>query len=54
MNESWRPVPGYEGRYEVSDLGDVVSLRFAKSHQRRSLKKVVHGKRWPHVQAVLQ
>jgi hypothetical protein len=26
--EEWRPVPGYEGRYEVSDLGRVRSLRF--------------------------
>jgi len=24
---TWRPVPGYEGRYEVSDQGDVRSLR---------------------------
>jgi hypothetical protein len=25
--ETWRPVPGYEGLYEVSDLGRVRSLR---------------------------
>ena len=23
MDEEWRPVPGYEGRYEVSNLGRV-------------------------------
>jgi hypothetical protein len=23
MSEEWRPIPGYEGRYEVSDLGRV-------------------------------
>jgi hypothetical protein len=26
MTEEWRPVPGYEGRYEVSDLGGLRSL----------------------------
>jgi hypothetical protein len=26
MSETWLPVPGYEGRYEVSDLGRVRSL----------------------------
>lgn len=28
MAEEWRAVPGYEGRYEVSDLGRVKSLSF--------------------------
>lgn len=27
MTESWRPVAGLDGQYEVSDLGRVVSLR---------------------------
>lgn len=26
LDETWRPVPGYEGRYEVSDQGRVRSL----------------------------
>ena len=26
MNEEWRPIVGYEGRYEVSNIGRVVSL----------------------------
>jgi len=26
IEESWRPIPGYEGNYEVSDLGRVRSL----------------------------
>jgi hypothetical protein len=26
VNESWKAVPGYEGRYEVSDLGRVKSI----------------------------
>ena len=27
MSEQWRPIPGYEGRYEVSELGRVRSWR---------------------------
>jgi hypothetical protein len=30
MNEDWRDVVGYEGLYQVSDLGRVRSLRFGK------------------------
>ena len=31
MKESWHPVAGYEGLYEVSDLGNVKSLRRASA-----------------------
>lgn len=30
MIENWKPVLGYEGRYEVSDIGNVRSLNFAR------------------------
>lgn len=30
LNEKWKPVKGYEGLYEVSNLGNVRSLRFGK------------------------
>lgn len=32
MDEQWRPVPGYQGWYEVSDLGNVYSLARAAAH----------------------
>lgn len=32
MNENWKPVPGFEGFYEVSDLGRVKSM---PRHDRR-------------------
>ena len=30
INEIWRPIKGYEGLYEVSNLGRVKSIRFGK------------------------
>lgn len=39
--ENWRPIPGYEGFYEVSDLGNVRSLRrvvSGKTYQGRPIK----------------
>lgn len=33
--EAWKPIPGYEGLYEVSDLGRV-----------KSLAKALHSSRW--------
>lgn len=30
MNEEWRPIPGYEGHYEVSSLGQLKSLKYGK------------------------
>lgn len=35
--EEWRPVVGYEGRYEVSNLGRVASLRYGRWKQGRRL-----------------
>lgn len=29
--ENWKPIPGYEGRYEVSDLGNVKSFKRSSS-----------------------
>ena len=29
--ETWKPVSGYEGLYEVSDTGRVRSLKFGKA-----------------------
>ncbi|WP_339165415.1 NUMOD4 domain-containing protein [Siminovitchia sp. FSL W7-1587] len=30
VSEVWKPVKGYEGEYEVSDLGNVRSIKFGK------------------------
>lgn len=40
MKETWKPVPGYEGLYEVSDLGRVKGLKRGKI---RKLNKSKNG-----------
>ena len=40
MNEVWKDIKGYEGRYQVSNLGRVRSLKF-KSHTRFSKSGVL-------------
>lgn len=37
-NEQWRDVDGYDGAYQVSDLGRVLSLKFGKVRVLRSYK----------------
>lgn len=37
-NEIWKPVVGYEGKYEVSNLGRVKSLNYAKTGMERLMK----------------
>ncbi|MBH8576955.1 hypothetical protein I8752_29025 [Nostocaceae cyanobacterium CENA369] len=36
--EVWLAIPGYEGRYEVSNLGRVASLNYARCKKRQVLK----------------
>lgn len=44
-DERWLPVVGYEGSYEVSDLGRIVSLPKSSRHCRAVLRpRVEHGK----------
>ena len=39
-NKQWKPIKGYEGSYEVSDMGDVVGLdRFVNNG-----KRIIHRK----------
>jgi len=37
VHEEWSPVVGYEGRYEVSTLGNVASLNYKRSGRRKNL-----------------
>lgn len=46
MTETWKDVAGYEGLYQVSDLGRVRSLKYGKS---RILKHIIGKKGYLHV-----
>jgi len=39
MNEQWKPIPGYEGYYEVSDQGRVRSLDRMVKHKSGGLRR---------------
>ena len=39
MNEIWKDIPGYEGKYEVSNLGNVRSLNYNRSGEPKLLKQ---------------
>jgi hypothetical protein len=42
-NEIWKDVPGYEGLYQVSDLGQVKSLNYNKIKKEKILKQSTSG-----------
>lgn len=42
MNEIWKPIKGYEGKYEVSNLGNVRSLDYNNTGIAKVLKKKVN------------
>lgn len=45
FNEIWRPVKGYEGLYEVSDLGNVRSLdRYIETEKGKMRKSFISNK----------
>ncbi len=42
-NEIWKPVVGYEGLYEVSNLGNVRSIRWRGGHKTHNIFQRVNG-----------
>lgn len=46
--ETWKPIEGYEGLYEVSDLGNVASLNYRGTGTRKNLTPKVSntGRLW--------
>lgn len=39
MQEIWKDIPGYEGKYQISNLGNVLSLHFKRSSTNSQLLK---------------
>lgn len=48
MVEVWKDIEGYEGRYQVSNLGNIKSLRYGGRYEARNLVPKVnnHGYEW--------
>lgn len=48
FKEEWRPIPNFEGLYEVSNLGNVDSLNYHMTKKRKRLKARldIHGYYW--------
>ena len=44
INEQWRPVVGFEGLYEISNLGRVKSLNYKRTGKEKILKPNKHRK----------
>lgn len=44
MKELWKTIPGYEGKYEISNKGNVKSLNYRMSGQPKLLKPIMSGK----------
>ena len=42
INEQWKPVEGYEGLYEISNLGRVKSLNYNRTGVEKVLKPEIH------------
>ncbi len=38
MKEIWKDIPGYEGMYQISNLGHILSLNYKRSHKPRLMK----------------
>ena len=45
-NEIWKDVPGYGGKYQVSDLGNVRSLDYRKTGKTRELKPGINSRNY--------
>jgi hypothetical protein len=45
MKEIWKDIPGYEGIYQVSNLGNVKSLNYNRTKKEKLLKPSISKKR---------
>lgn len=41
MEEIWKDIKGFEGRYQVSNMGRIKSLKYLKKNETRILKQVL-------------
>lgn len=44
--EEWNDIPGYEGRYQASTLGNIKSLNFNKTGKEKLLKPIINNSQY--------
>ena len=49
MNEIWKDIKGYEGLYQVSNLGRVKSLNYNRTKKEKILKQLLMVKDYQQV-----
>ena len=47
--EEWKDIPAYQGKYQVSNLGNVKSLNYNRTGKEKILKPVKGGDNYLHV-----
>ena len=54
MQEIWKDIPGYEGKYQISNLGNVMSLHFKRSLTNKKLLKPMPDGRYGYLKVMLR
>lgn len=49
MNEVWKDIEGYKGKYQVSNMGNVKSLNYRSTGQEKILKQIFNAVGYPQV-----
>ena len=54
MQEIWKDIPGYEGKYQISNLGNVMSLHFKRSPTNKRLLKPMSDNGYGYLKVMLR
>ena len=54
MQEIWKDIPGYEGKYQISNLGNVMSLHFKRSPTNNRLLKPMSDNGYGYLKVMLR
>lgn len=54
MQEIWKDIPGYEGKYQISNLGNVMSLHFKRSSTNKKLLKPIKNNGYGYLRVTLR
>lgn len=54
MQEIWKDIPGYEGKYQISNFGNVMSLHFKRSPTNKKLLKQTPDGKYGYLKVMLR